>query len=77
MAEFTPEQVAELEQQRHALISAIASGALEVVYDGKSMRYDTFAHMRERVRYLDDLIAGPAAASRRPSFATTTFSRGL
>lgn len=60
-----------------ALRTAIVSGTLRVTYDGRTIEYRSLAEMKAALRFAEDTLAGPAAASRRPSFAATTFSRGM
>lgn len=58
-----------------ALEKAIATGALEVRYEGgRSIRYDTFANMRARLQFLKNLQNGGASKPSSAGFAG--FDRG-
>lgn len=74
---MTPQEAQELQAAIPALRLAIVSGTTRVTYDGKTIEYRSIAEMKAALRFAEDAIAGPAASSRRPSFATTTFSRGI
>lgn len=74
---LTEQEAQDMHAAIPALRLAIVSGTLRVTYDGKTIEYRSMADMKAALRFAEDTLAGPAAASRRPSFATTTFSRGL
>lgn len=58
-----------------ALEKAIATGALEVRYEGgRSIRYDTFANMRARLQFLKNLQSGGSSKPSSAGFAG--FDRG-
>ena len=58
-----------------ALEKAIATGALEVRYEGgRSIRYDTFANMKARLTFLKELQGGSIAKPSSAGFAS--FDRG-
>jgi hypothetical protein len=73
---MTPEELQELQSAIPALRLAIVSGTLRVTYDGRTIEYRSLAEMKAALRFAEDTVAGPAAASRRPTYASTTFSRG-
>lgn len=61
--------------QLTALEDAIAKGELEVVFDGKSVKYQSFEDLRKRYEFVrDQLIASGALASsaKRVSYAAFT-----
>lgn len=59
-----------------ALDRMIASGVLEAEYDGKRMKYDSFAQLRNRRRMIADALA--AETGQRPArFTNPTFDRGV
>lgn len=74
---LTEQEAQELRDAIPALRLAIVSGTLRVTFDGKTIEYRSMADMKAALRYAEDTVAGPAAAQRRPSFARTSFSRGL
>lgn len=71
----TPEELLELEAAIPALRLAIASGTTRVTYDGRTIEYRSVAEMLQALRFAEDTVAGPAAMSRRPTFAVALFSR--
>ncbi|SDL36913.1 hypothetical protein SAMN04487971_109136 [Paracoccus chinensis] len=74
---MTYDEEVELRAAIPALRLAIVSGTTRVTYDGKTVEYRSISEMRAALRFAEDTLAGPDAVSRRPSFATTRFSRGL
>lgn len=49
------------------LQTALASGALEIEADGEKIRYGTFAEIRARIRYFEELRDAPASGAQRAS----------
>lgn len=67
---FTTTDLANLEQ-------AIAKGELEVVYDGKSIKYQSFDDLRKRYEFVrDQLISSGAISSTRKRVSYASFSKG-
>lgn len=63
--------------QIEALKEAIATGALEVTYDGgRKVKYDSFEMMKARIAYLQGEIAAENPVSGRPSVGFASFWRG-
>lgn len=73
----TEQEAQELREAIAALRLAIVSGTLRVTYDGRTIEYRSMADMKAALRFAEDTLAGPDATARRPSFARTSFSRGL
>lgn len=58
------------------LKEAIASGATRVSYDGKSVDYDSFEKMLQRLGWLERQQATATGARRGPRAGFATFDRG-
>ena len=70
-------QIASLQVERAALISAVASGATSCSYDGKSVTYDNLAGMKQRLNFIDGQIAAlTGIMSRKPQAGLAHFGRG-
>lgn len=70
-------QIASLQVERAALVSAIASGATSCSYEGKSVSYDDLAGMKRRINFVDGQIAALAGLSvQKPQAGFATFRRG-
>ena len=70
-------QIASLQVERSALVSAIASGVTNASYDGKSVTYDDLAGMKRRLNFIDGQIASLAGiVMQRPQAGFATFRRG-
>lgn len=61
--------------QLDALDAAIASGTLEVRYDGKEIKYRTLAELRQARQIVASALA-EAAGTKRPGYVNPAFSRG-
>lgn len=57
-----------------ALKAAYRSGALEVVYEGKRLRYDSEEGLRRRIAFIEDELAS-ASGKRRPVAGFVSFRR--
>lgn len=67
---FTTAQLAVLE-------NAIATGSLEVTYDGKTIKYASFDDLKRRYEYVrEQLAAGGAVPNPRVGTSVTSFSKG-
>lgn len=67
---FTTSQLAALE-------SAIASGSLEVTYDGKTIKYASFDDLKKRYEYVrEQLAAAGLVTSPRVGTSVASFSKG-
>lgn len=70
-------QIASLQVERAALVSAIASGATSCSYEGKSVSYDDLSGMKRRLNFIDGQIAALAGvAMQKPQAGFATFRRG-
>lgn len=59
------------------LRQAVATGALEVTYDGgRKVRYDNFESLKARIRYLEGLQNDSVSGSSGSSCAFASFDRG-
>lgn len=63
-------------EQRDALREAIASGATEVTYNGKTVKYRSLNDMRSILDAIEDDLAGPNVRRRSNSLRMVT-SKGL
>lgn len=59
-----------------ALEEAIASGAMRVSYDGKSVDYDSFDKLVQRLAWLKARQTQASTGRPRPRAGFATFSRG-
>lgn len=64
------------EEQRVALVEAIASGATEVTYNGKTVKYRSLAEMRSILDGIENDLAGPNVPRRSRSLRIVT-GKGL
>lgn len=70
-------QIASLQIERAALVSAIASGAVSCSYEGKSVTYDDLSGMKRRLNFIDGQIGMLAGiTSQKPQTGFATFRRG-
>lgn len=70
-------QIASLQVERAALVSAIASGATSCSYEGKSVTYDDLAGMKRRLNFIDGQIGVLAGTSaQKPQAGFANFRRG-
>lgn len=70
-------QIASLQIERAALVSAIASGATSCSYEGKSVTYDDLSGMKRRLNFIDGQISALAGIGmQKPQAGFANFRRG-
>lgn len=57
--------------ERDALKTAMASGVLEVTFNGKTVKYDSFRGMKQRLQWIESELTA------RPTRVYGRFTKGL
>lgn len=70
-------QIALMQVQRAALVSAIAAGVTNVSYEGKTASYRSLTEMKQALNFLDAQIAALAYPGyRKPQAGFAYYNRG-